>query len=425
MKKLYAWFLILAMLLASFAQAEATAIDTEALLAENETLKARVSKLESRLNDYADPDVIAVFDGGHVTFGEVYMDYMSVLSTYSLFFEQDIANDPALRMDVQKMLIDDVIRSRLIALHAEMNGISLLSAEQEAQLIADADNAYNDILNDYTAIFLENSSVDDAIAQATISLENENITPENMRELYLNEARMENACLLFTEDVTVSDDEVRSCYDMYLAEQKEYYTQYPAEFAWHNAGEVTIWAPEGYRIARAILVPFTDEEQAAYDELLTRFYDATDENELESIQTEMDRIYAAMAPRADAVCARLAAGEPFDALMNEFAGANEALGDMGAAEGFLVSKDSWGAIAEAVMSIEKIGGISEPSEYSEGMAIYEYYADVPSGNVPYESVYEQIRDSALSDKRAAAFDKMLNDWMAEADIAYLLNRMDA
>lgn len=416
MKKLLSMALIVFQLLTLCAVAEnasdADALNAqiEALTAENEALRAQIDRLNERIPAYANPITVAVFDGGFVTFDEIYDDYQMILEVMSIFGE-DFESDPNSVRDIQKSLIDEKIAFKLLTLHAEETGGPLLTEEEETSFLAEARRAYAEIL--------EEISRDDAgDAMSDIYSEEEFVS------IQLDEIRMTNAIERLSRDVTVSEDEIRAFYDEKLSADKEYYTEYPDEYAFLAPTEMSLWIPEGYRVARAILVSFTEEQQTAYDNLLLKSYDAEDEETLLELDAQMEAILSELLPEAEAVAARLNAGESFDSVRSEFAENAVKLGEMGTLEGGLVNAGSWDIAAEAVLALTKPGQITAPVPCNYGFVIAEYREDVASRALSFEETAEEMERLALQEKQTAYVDALILEWMEKSHVDYLLDRLN-
>ena len=201
MKKLLA--LVLSLLLLFSAAAESTTAESvDALKAEIAQLRAELETLQARLDLYRDPSVVAIFDGGFITFDEAYDEYQYLVELYAMFYGEDLNALTDEAREVQLDLLQQMIAEKLVNAHLEAEGVQLLTDEETAALRAQAAEAYE--------IHKSQEPEDDT-------------TLEEFTEAYLNEA-MSNAALEYVAgDVTVTDEDVRALYDESLARDKEYY----------------------------------------------------------------------------------------------------------------------------------------------------------------------------------------------------------
>ena len=97
----------------------------------------------------------------------------------------------------------------------------------------------------------------------------------------------------------------------------------------------------------------------------------------------------------------------------------------GQSEGYYVCADSqmWeAAFTEGAMSIESVGGVSEPVFGSNGIHIIYYLADVPAGAVEYESVHDALEESTLSNKKNETYNDQVSAWKEELNVEYHMDR---
>ena len=129
--------------------------------------------------------------------------------------------------------------------------------------------------------------------------------------------------------------------------------------------------------------------------------------------------YAHLDERADAALARLEAGESFDTVMTELTedpGMQE--GATFAATGYPVSADStnWDtSFRDAAMALANVGDYSGKVTGSYGYYIVQYASDVEEGPVALSEVYDQVKNTVLSDKQEEAWDAQVDAWVSEAN----------
>lgn len=144
---------------------------------------------------------------------------------------------------------------------------------------------------------------------------------------------------------------------------------------------------------------------------------AYEEQEAQAVQTALANI----APEADEVLSRLAAGEDWDALTAEYNDdpgmmEGEATAETGypICEGF-ASFDP--AFVEAAMAIPEVGQWSDKIVgETYGYYIIKYVSDIPEGEVDKETVRETMTAELLTTKQEEVFASMLDQWVAEANM---------
>ena len=142
--------------------------------------------------------------------------------------------------------------------------------------------------------------------------------------------------------------------------------------------------------------------------------------------SSLDALYEELMPKAQEVVDKFNAGTSFDELIDEY---NEDPGmqnEPTKTEGYAVCAEStsWDtAFRDGAMSIESVGGISEPVRGSYGVHIIYYMSDVPAGAVAYEDVHDQVETDALNDAKDAAYETAVNLWLDEAAVTYHYDRL--
>jgi len=407
MKKLLA--LVLSLLLLFSAAAESTTAESvDALKAEIARLRAELETLQARLDLYRDPSVVAIFDGGFITFDEAYDEYQYLVELYAMFYGEDLNALTDEAREVQLDLLQQMVAEKLVNAHLEAEGVQLLTDEETAALRAQAAEAYE--------IHKSQEPEDDT-------------TLEEFTEAYLNEA-MSNAALEYVAgDVTVTDEDVRALYDEALENDREYYEANPQDYgfeALYGDSPIT-WIPEGYRRVRLLLVPFDDELSAKYDEYLIAEYDAIDDAAIAAAQQGKTDVLALLKPQAEAVRARLDAGETFEALLAEYNTGAEQMGETGEAQGFALSADSLyfsDTIEAAAMALKAPGDVSDAVPCDWGYVFIEYMNDIPSGPVAFENLRETFAQNARTDALYRQYDEKVAQWLEASNPEYFPDRMN-
>ena len=407
MKKLLA--LILSLLLLLSAAAEAPADESvDALKAEIARLQEELDTLQARLDLYRDPSIVAIFDGGFITFDEAYDEYQYLVELYAMFYGEDLNDLPDEAREVQLDLLQQMVAEKLVNARLEAEGVQLLTDEETEALRTQAKEAY--------AVHQSQEPDDDT-------------TLEAFTEAYLNEA-MSNAVLEYVAgDVTVTDADVLALYEETLSRDQEYYETNPQDYgfeALYGDSPIT-WIPEGYRRVRLLLVPFDDELSAQYDEYLIAEYDAIDDAAIADAQKGKNAVLALLKPQADAVKARLDAGEAFETLLTEYTAGPEQMGETGEAQGFALSADSLyfsDTIEAAAMALKAPGDVSDAVPCDWGYVFIEYMEDIPSGAVAFETLRDTLAQNARTDALYRQYDETVAQWLEAANPEYFPDRMN-
>lgn len=191
-------------------------------------------------------------------------------------------------------------------------------------------------------------------------------------------------------EVTVTLNEVTDPANITV---KESTTAFTAELTEEAANAVKALAE-----ARAIVAAYEEQEKLAVETAL-----------------------ANIAPEADEVLTRLAAGEDWDALTAEYNDdpgmmEGEATAETGypICEGF-ASFDA--AFVDAAMAIPEVGQWSDKIVgETYGYYIIKYVSDIPEGAVDMESVRETMTANLLTAKQEEVFSTALDQWVAESNM---------
>ena len=277
-------------------------------------------------------------------------------------------------------------------------------------------------------------------------------TLEAFKEQEKNTLLHEKLNAYVTDAITVTDEEVKANYDTLVANAKANYETSPTSFGSNfNAGSQIYYTPAGYRNIKNLLVKFTDEDAAAISDLNTQIsgknseitalqteIDAHGEAEegtepeahlqedqaaLAALQTEAEDLNAKLdAAKATAytnigdtiaeIREKLAAGEAFEALMDEYGKDTVAVNlstGYAVCEGFTGKSAEWMA---AAMALEKAGDVtSEDVKMTDGISILYYAADLQEGAVDFETVKDLDAVRQLKEKKEEAYTAQVQEWL--------------
>lgn len=121
--------------------------------------------------------------------------------------------------------------------------------------------------------------------------------------------------------------------------------------------------------------------------------------------------------KADAIIARLDAGEDWDAVMAETTEDPGMQGDRAtAATGYAVCENFSGfdtAFTTAAMALEKVGDVSPKTEGAYGYYIIQYTSDVTEGPVALDEVRDTLMNATLTTKQDTVYDDTLTQWTTD------------
>jgi len=422
-----------------------------------EVNEVMVAQEEMEKLDEAYAAVVAAYDGGEVTVGEVMNDFNYAYSdNYYMFAyyygiemtEEDIRG-------IAETTLMDFTEGEIVAAHYDAE--HSLSEEDIAELEESIRGEYEYNLEDA----LQNVTGKDdesRCAHAELLLRQNGMDEASIRNSFTNYfkgSRMRE--ILRGEISDVDEAAVEAAYaEKVAANQADYINGSAFESDMSDESAVICWRPEGYRTVKHILVQPSEEKQAAYQEALAaleekeaEFAALSEEMQLDSdlalrtpdeIQADIKATQAAVAElsralaAAEAACLsevkaltdeiyeRLAAGEDFDQLIAEFGQDPGMQGGITAERGYAVAKHSvqWEPnFRDAAMKLENVGDYTlEPVLSGSGVHIIRYEADVVPGEVGIENVREALYAEALADKQEAYIDETIAKWVSDANPAY-------
>lgn len=437
LKRIIAVAMTLVMCLSMAAFAEET--DKDALIAELtaqvEELTAQVAELTARLEA---TNYVAAFDGGHVTVDEAmaefeYVEYMFSMYGYTMDGYEDMY-----KQDIATTMVQD----KIVQFKANELGLSTPDPEEEAELRLSAEENLNMYIETYRADFEAEGKDETAVLADTVQFLAENGINSEM--LYEQELTYFAANALYEHvvgDIDLTDDELKAEFDSLVAADSENYAD---AYYYENAlmsGSPVYWHPDGFRNVRQVLVAFDDDQSVRYDEITGRIagYEAEltaepaegeearaaedIEADIAAANAELDQLYAELMPAADEVTAKFAEGTSIDELISVYGGDPGSINDDGTTNTYAVSAESASydqAFVDAAMSVEEIGGLSEPHRGMYGLYIVYYDSDVTPGAVDYDTVKDDLYYTTLENRRAEAYDAQIEAWCEELNVVYYM-----
>ena len=449
MKKILSALLALVLMLGCAGLAEQTDADRIAELeAQVAELTEQLENAQATIKEYEEERYVITFDGGYVTLEECQEQYDYLVSMYESYGYSVEGYEDYLREGVMQSLGE---RAVLLTKAKEL-GYADIPEDVMASYEAEAQGAYESNVQAYLPYFqADGVTEEEARSQVEEFLAGSGYTYEailnEMVDTHVSNAVYEHV----TADIVLTEADVQAAYDVAVAADEEAYAADPYTYeATQAQGGTIYWNPEGYRAVKHILVKFTDEQKTNYTEITGIISDletqieaaaapaetaeATEEGdaaepvdvaaleaELATAKTELDALYAALAPKAQEAIDRFNNGEDFDALMAEYGEDPGMQQEPGVITGYYVCAElgAWEtAFNDGAMSIENVGEISGMVYGSNGIHVIYYMADVTPGAVAIEDVRATLEESTLTDKKAEVYNTQVTDWATELNIEY-------
>ena len=378
------------------------------------------------LAETAPEGVLCVINGVSYPVDDIQVEfdyYAAMYESYGLGNEIDALKDDIIEFYVQRYAQLDA---------AAQLGFDQFTEEEEADILAQAQDEYESTLEEYKTMFEEEGASEEDVRAAVVNYFEENdytvdVIAQSVRENMIMQRYYDHV----TADVTVDIDAI---YEGRVAEQKAEYDADPMNFEYDAMyGGDIYYVPEGFRAVYHILLLLGDDDADTLYELQTRqseiaaeLENPTETTDAEALNAELgqidETIAALIAPlleKADEIYARLDAGEDFFALMAEYGEDPGMQQDPFMTNGYYVSADSvmWEpAFRDSAMELEKEGDVSEPVLTGYGIHLILHGGELTSGPVPLDDVREAIEATALDEARQAAYSAAVEAAIAAADI---------
>ena len=438
-------------------EAPLTEADKDARIAE---LEAQVAELQAQVEAYHLKEIVASFDGGEVPLEEAEALYDASVEQFAQYYGIDVAAygmEDLLRQDVVNTLAEQAI----VQYMAGELGLAL-TEDQQAQFSQEAQQTYEALVNNYYQTYLVNQSEseEEGLATAAQTLNEMGYTYEYYLDMLTQSQLATNVYDYVTGDVTVSEEEIQAAYDSNVAaDEASYADASQFETAFTN-GATIYYTPEGYRNVKHILFKFSDEQATTYDELSAQLAsleaeqaaaieaaetaqttdeaaEATDdtadtadtaeaaapraladiEADIEAINAELDALYTELLPEAEAAAERFNAGEDIDALIAELSDDNMPEAGYVVSETADAAAQAWDpAFTAGALSIEEVGGLSEPVRGVYGIHLIYYAGDLTPGATPLEDVHDVVEEQTLQNKITQTYADQISAWKEELNL---------
>jgi len=338
--------------------------------------------LSFALAEESQDPIVATVNGENL----LYSDYIGIESAYLYQYETagvDLT-DPDTYAYLQDLALTYAIEQMLIRQDMRAQGCYDFDAETEAWFQETGKAAYDAALQDVMdAMRTPDASDDELMVYALAYAKSLNVTEETYVDFYRTQFASARYYEWLIRDNPVTDADVLSAYAERTTQSEVLYANDVAAFETAmNTGAEVWYKPEGYRSILQILLPASGN---------------TAEEKLQSVQ-----------PTLDAINARLADGESFQALMADYSIDANFDDQAFLATGYQVHKDSviWeDAFVAAAFSAEMAqpGSVSLPFASDIGVHILYYLCDSPAGAVELtEDVHTALASAIYTQRYTAA-----------------------
>ena len=401
--------------------------------------------------------------------------YAQLYSMYGLPFSESSVDLSTAEQDVIDNKVEELVLDQKFASLPEL----ALTAEDEAEILEHAEEEYNRLLDQVKTQFLSDSGLEGdeltAAAQACALEVDARYTLDYFKDHARTERIQEKLREYAIKDVAITEDEIKAEFDTRVNSAKTSYESDITAFGTAaNNGETIYYRPAGYRYVKQILVGFPDDLNSALttansavttaQNALTTAQKAVDDNNaamnaegvtaetkaelegkaaelqaaLDAAKADLDEktaaaekakadAFAAIQPTVDEVMAKIAAGEDFDALMEQYNTDPGMKREPGKTNGYAVCAGFTPfetAFVDAAMALQNVGDVSEPVKSdSYGYYIIRYQSDIAEGAVALDDVHSGIESELLSAKQDETYDSTVDQWISEANVKTYIQRL--
>ena len=358
--------------------------------------------------------VIATAGDLSITYDEVYALVRTTINDYANYYQQyygyqvDTA-DEEFQRSIAELVVENELYVKILTAKAEELGLGA-TEEELAAIHEQAQSEYDNIVDYYTSYFSSNAEEGaDVDAQVQSFIEESGYTLEFIESQLKMSALLETLYAHVTQDVTVTDEEVRAAFDTEIASLKETYDADKDEFlsAYLN-GEQLRYTPEGVRLVQNIYV-VKDEE------------DESDESEATDGETDAQDAPLTGRAKIEAAKAELDAGADFAEVAAKYTEDGSHLDEL-LVNGYPVFFGSGmyeQSFVDNAMALENVGDVSAIVETSYGYHLLRYAAELTPGPIAFELVSDEMRETALSEKKDDVYLAQETAWLEEQEIVML------
>ena len=358
---------------------------------------------------------------------------------------QYVSSETDYQTVVNYLVQQEVLRRKI----ADMK-LDQFTAEEETALRNEADTEMNGYLDQYVQYYLaEDTEEARALTrkQAEEFYATRGVTAEEAYQNNKYSASVDRMREYLMGGYEPTDAEIQ---DVFNTVGQQYVQQYEGNVSLYEGmtqyyGQTSWYTPEGYRGIIHILLSVEPEVleqytamQAAYEEQeqpkqegetqetageTTEETVVTEPVTKEQVEEAKQAVLASKKAAIDDIYDRLANGETFEALIEEFGEDPGMQDETNLKEGYKVNKESivWDpAFTQGAFSdkMQKVGDVSDPVVGSHGIHILKYLRDVPSGLFMTDAIHDEIAQYLSRNKENEVFDQAYKSWEETIAITY-------
>lgn len=364
--------------------------------------------------DKDNSQIVAEVNGKEIPKSEYYAALDSLASMYGLTAADmnSSENGAAMRLS----LLEQVVDSELIYQKAVKDGLVDTSEEHREEVRKEIEKELDEVreqLKEQYATdeeaqsaydkFIEENGYDDMEARIDSKIRDEAVSEETDKVV---------------DAVVVTEDDAKEYYDGQVEVQKTAIDADPTSYTLYTSQGGNYYNPAGSVYVKNLLIALPDDVQNQISELRV----SGDTEEADKLR---DEELAKIQAQADAALARAAAGENFDALIEELGDDPGMDEEPAKTYGYMVYEGSnyVDAFEAASLALKRDGQISALVPTDFGYHIIERVADA-EGAVPFDSVKDSIIDSQKMSKQSEAYQDFLEELKEGSDIVVYEDRLE-
>ena len=220
--------------------------------------------------------------------------------------------------DLKEQYINMMVQNLVIEQKIEELGLGEVTDEEKAAAEQSVQDWYDEQFAQLVETYSADETVEDPEAEATTTIENYlsyyGTTLEQMKQEEVDYIPTQKLYDEVTKDITVTEEEIGSQFATLVSEAKTEYDEDKSAFVTdYQSGNTIYYTPEGMFFVKHILIGLTEEQQQEITDLRAD----EDETVAATADAKRDEYLLTIREEAEAVLARVDAGEDFDALIEE------------------------------------------------------------------------------------------------------------